>query len=250
MRAACSVDGCEKSVAARGVCPMHYYRLKSTGDVNKTPSGRTVREPGQVCEVAGCGQPMRKLKWCASHYSQWKRKGAVTSFGYKWATEFVCVVCGSEVEPGTRRRKHCSGRCQALDSMHRGARPREASCVRCGSSIDLLSLSKAGQFIRTDTKMCAKCRSARHLRHGFSVLELSARDGSDCGICAQPVDMSLSFPHPLSPSVDHVIPYARGGSHDMSNLQVSHLRCNHIKSDRSVTLTTGQTGELEVSRGN
>ena len=56
-----------------------------------------------------------------------------------------------------------------------------------------------------------------------------------CGICGKPVDKSFKFPHPLSPSIDHIIPVDKGGHpSDMANLQLSHLCCNRFKSDKLV----------------
>ena len=54
-----------------------------------------------------------------------------------------------------------------------------------------------------------------------------------CGICGKPVDFSFRFPHPLSPTVDHIIPVAKGGHpSDLSNLQLAHRACNRWKSDK------------------
>ena len=55
---------------------------------------------------------------------------------------------------------------------------------------------------------------------------------SICGICGQPVDKSLKYPHPMSPTVDHIIPCNRGGSDDLENLQLAHRKCNRMKSDK------------------
>ena len=55
---------------------------------------------------------------------------------------------------------------------------------------------------------------------------------SICGICGMPVDKSLSYPHPMSPTVDHIIPCAKGGSDDLDNLQLAHRQCNRLKSDK------------------
>lgn len=56
---------------------------------------------------------------------------------------------------------------------------------------------------------------------------------SICGICGQPVDFTLKFPHPLSPTVDHILPIAKGGHpSDIDNLQLAHFYCNRQKSDR------------------
>lgn len=60
----------------------------------------------------------------------------------------------------------------------------------------------------------------------------------ECGICGQPVDFSLKFPHPLSPCIDHIIPVNKGGHpSDLQNLQLAHLTCNRAKSDKIVTAT-------------
>ena len=54
-----------------------------------------------------------------------------------------------------------------------------------------------------------------------------------CGICGKPVDFSYKYPHPLSPTVDHIIPVAKGGHpSDMDNLQLAHRCCNRQKSDK------------------
>ena len=54
-----------------------------------------------------------------------------------------------------------------------------------------------------------------------------------CGICGKPVDFSYKNPHPLAPTVDHIIPVSKGGHpSDISNLQLAHRCCNRQKSDR------------------
>ena len=54
-----------------------------------------------------------------------------------------------------------------------------------------------------------------------------------CGICGQPVDPALKYPHPLSRCIDHIIPIAKGGHpSDISNLQLAHWACNREKSDK------------------
>lgn len=54
-----------------------------------------------------------------------------------------------------------------------------------------------------------------------------------CGICGKPVDFSYRYPHPLSPTVDHIVPVSRGGHpSDLDNLQLAHRCCNRQKSDK------------------
>lgn len=59
-----------------------------------------------------------------------------------------------------------------------------------------------------------------------------------CGICGKPVDFSLKYPHPLSATVDHIIPVSKGGHpSDISNLQLAHRCCNRQKSDKLIDAT-------------
>lgn len=54
-----------------------------------------------------------------------------------------------------------------------------------------------------------------------------------CAICGKPVDKTLKPPDPMSATVDHIIPIAKGGHpSDLSNLQLAHRCCNIRKSDR------------------
>lgn len=54
-----------------------------------------------------------------------------------------------------------------------------------------------------------------------------------CAICGKPVDKTLTYPHPLSATVDHIIPVALGGHPSaINNLQLAHWTCNRQKSDK------------------
>lgn len=53
--------------------------------------------------------------------------------------------------------------------------------------------------------------------------------GGPCGICGEAIDRTLAAPDPLSPSIDHIVPLARGGSDLIANLQPAHLLCNKRK---------------------
>jgi 5-methylcytosine-specific restriction endonuclease McrA len=66
-----------------------------------------------------------------------------------------------------------------------------------------------------------------------SVGEIAKRDGNDCKICGDEVDLNAEPKDPFRGSVDHIVPRSRGGSNHPSNLQLSHLWCNQVKSDRA-----------------
>lgn len=52
---------------------------------------------------------------------------------------------------------------------------------------------------------------------------LWAEQEGRCGLCGDPIDRSLRWPHPMSKSLDHIVPLAKGGTHEQSNLQWTHL---------------------------
>lgn len=69
-----------------------------------------------------------------------------------------------------------------------------------------------------------------------------------CAICGKPVDFNLKYPHPLSPTIDHIIPLAKGGHpSDIDNLQLAHRCCNRQKSDK-LTLVAGTEGKSQTQQ--
>lgn len=57
---------------------------------------------------------------------------------------------------------------------------------------------------------------------------LFKRDGGLCGICEKPV---VEQEGPMRPSIDHIVPIARGGLHVPANVWLAHYRCNLVKHD-------------------
>ena len=181
------------------------------------------------CAFDGCLKPARGAgTLCESHRMQIRRGESLKP--PRWATEWVCVVCGSEVAKGSGRRKHCSGRCQMLESLNPG-RPKSFACVRCGIEVSLIDPStRTGQFKRSDSTQCDKCKG--HKRYGITTGELAKRDGTDCKICGDRVDLAADKRDLFRGSVDHITPKALGGSDDPENLQLAHLWCNQVKHAR------------------
>lgn len=67
---------------------------------------------------------------------------------------------------------------------------------------------------------------------------LYERDGGVCYICGKPCDWEdketidgTVICGNSYPSIDHVVPLARGGLHEWSNVKLAHRHCNSVKSD-------------------
>ncbi|MGW7657827.1 HNH endonuclease [Streptomyces asiaticus] len=68
----------------------------------------------------------------------------------------------------------------------------------------------------------------------FAPKDVHERDEWACGLCRRPVDPGLAWPHPMSASVDHILPLSQGGSHTLANVQCAHLSCNSRKRDQTI----------------
>jgi 5-methylcytosine-specific restriction endonuclease McrA len=62
--------------------------------------------------------------------------------------------------------------------------------------------------------------------------DIYERDDWTCYLCGDPVERTEKVPHRLAPTLDHILPLARGGTHEPSNVATAHFICNAMKSDR------------------
>jgi len=69
----------------------------------------------------------------------------------------------------------------------------------------------------------------RSIRAGI-VQTLLDRDGPNCGICETALDHSAGPDHPVSTTIDHIVPMSEGGEfgHEtaIENLRLAHSFCN------------------------
>ena len=172
----------------------------------------------------------------------------------------ACIQCGAEFQTHNSAKKYCSRFCSEVS---RGARRAEAlSPIECAlPDCDTVFTptydrqrccsERHGKLLynrlsRADGRQTGqpwddKRRDAYHRRRALKkststgapvhLAEIAERDHHKCGICKKRVP-DVKWPHPLSPSLDHMIPLSRGGAHDPANVQLAHLRCNTAKGNR------------------
>jgi 5-methylcytosine-specific restriction endonuclease McrA len=174
-----------------------------------------------------------------------KRRSGVLRGGVRVKVEAAyrrhseCVHCGSPIE-GNAGRRFCSRQCEAREYAHPGSYTQRATrrCEHCGTPL--------GHRERINRRHCSdRCtvlanQAIRRVRkkdlaaERFSRSEIFERDNWICHICGQAVNPNLRDRHPLSASLDHLIPLALPGGpgHIRANVALAHLRCNLSKNAR------------------
>ena len=210
----------------------------------------------RTCSVGGCERPHRAKGYCGSHYNQFAQPGP----RHKRA-KMSCIGCGAKVEkyPSGKRRPFCSFFCRDLYMASNGlgrwgeaAESRRVESIRKASAERRLERepSWVGSFSPVAATRCRSCDSvfchdarrqrrycskpcaekARAIRRrGRSKIRRDAifeRDNYTCWICERRCNPRDIVPADLAPTVDHLIPRARGGSDDPENLATACFACN------------------------
>jgi 5-methylcytosine-specific restriction endonuclease McrA len=64
--------------------------------------------------------------------------------------------------------------------------------------------------------------------------KVGERDGWRC-FCGKKIDPILKSPHPMSQSLDHIVPISDGGDHTYANVRIAHRLCNTRRGNRGGT---------------
>lgn len=143
-----------------------------------------------------------------------------------------CVDCGSDVPRRTRGKQ--IRRCGDCRRMRTNAI--EAERQRNNPEARRAKEKRYRDGHREQWRAKLKRRRARHLgartAERFTDREIFERDRWICQICKRKVNKKLRFPHPMSASLDHVVPLVEGGQHTRANTRLAHFRCNCARRDR------------------
>jgi len=237
----CCSPSCVRSRCIKkhiGIVPI--YICKKCGKEFGPKKGNSVN-PGKA----------RKYLYCSRECSdkrERKKRGRNERPKFCKIVSVNCLECGEVVikRPHFGKRYFCSSKCQAL-WMNRRAKERyipkisNVLCIWCGQSFDTnrYNFRFCSTKCKKENEKIAKynnhLRRRMHLREGFieqiKPLEIFMRDGWKCGICGGKINRNVIAPHPMSASIDHIIPISKGGQHIRTNVRCSHFICNNRKSD-------------------
>lgn len=153
------------------------------------------------CLAAGCQKPAHARGMCAPHYGVWHRT-------FRNKHRIVCAGCGVQVfvrARSNRGRRFCSAKCYRASMVEQYGGPSEKPYKQRRQAAHVEPVNRARVF---------------------------ERDKWRCHICRKRIRRGLRYPHPMSASVDHLVPLRSGGLHEMANAAAAHLICNLRKRDR------------------
>lgn len=159
-----------------------------------------------------------------------------------WTRGRRCSPCAQRRRSGLRLGRTLVRLRRSILKAEKPKKPRaklsrhERECAHCGDTF--ASIQPQARYcsrrckIRSASQRNNAVRRARRTgayRENVYRARIAKRDGWRCGICGKPINPALKYPHLKSLSLDHIIPLARGGTHEPSNIQAAHFICNSIK---------------------
>jgi hypothetical protein len=71
----CTIEDCEKSLKAIGLCAMHWKRLRQTGTTDQTKNRGGQKKSPRFCELDNCGKIIVARDMCQMHWRRWDLYG-------------------------------------------------------------------------------------------------------------------------------------------------------------------------------
>lgn len=220
----CSVDDCTRTRDSNrsAFCTRHRYLMDRYGTTDDP-------EFAKACEFCGTefSTTRSRARFCRTECRRAREREDRIAKNAMRCRVWVgrCGVCGVAFVSPTADGPHvrmCSDECRA-EAKRTSARIKERT----------RDVPRRVQYAESYAVNDARRRSAAlQTVEVFSRLEIAERDGWVCQLCGDPVDSALEWPDPMSQSLDHKTPLAKGGAHSRDNCQLAHLRCNLAKGDR------------------
>lgn len=132
-------------------------------------------------------------------------------------TTSQCVVCSTPFSHVSRVRKYCSNRCAAK------------------ASYDARKHTIEWKIAHRDDVKRRRARKRNARVEKFTSVEIYERDGYRCHICRRKCPRHAVVPDPRAPTIDHLVPLAKGGDHTRVNVATACFHCNSVKGDRTAT---------------
>lgn len=249
---------CGKEYTTRHSIQKYCSRTCASKAFSKKYKGinsKTIKSKTYICKHCGkefMPKQSNRATYCSRQCSYEDKKAKA-----KAKINPKCIVCGKEFK-GRTDAKYCSDKCRKendrrksneyLKSKHKN---KKHICKECGKEFIPEYGNKRRTFcsdtcLKEYVHQLSKVRRRRKIKEngevdlGITLNKLIKRDKDICKMCGKAIDIHDYLINKCGnfivgdkyPSIDHIIPIAKGGTHTWNNVQLAHFRCNTLKSDR------------------
>lgn len=159
----------------------------------------------------------------------------------------ACPRCAERERTQKRERESINKQKRQAEKFARTQLIRMRICKECGA----LFIPRSSHQVR-----CSRDCTVRNMNRGaddrlnknnvvdkdITLTKLFKRDNGKCWLCGGSCDWEDSYTRTNGvvvvgasyPSIDHVIPLAKGGKHSWSNIRLAHKHCNELKNDKLI----------------
>lgn len=168
-----------------------------------------------------------------------------------------CYICKNKFICRNKKTKVCSNECkrkyllikQSEYKFYKRNKDKIYRCKICNKKFNVKWKYKTGKSFQFCSKKCQNINIKIHKKlnenkrkilkrnveyNTINNIEIFKRDKYKCYICKLKLNKNNKVPHPLAPTIDHIIPLSKGGSHTAKNIKTCCFRCNCIKSDKYI----------------
>lgn len=172
----------------------------------------------------------------------------------------ICIQCGNEFK-GRSNSKYCSDKChkkymhniyvehkltnEYQDELRRTREKYQSQieyiktiCIECGKEIitNKNDIKKYCSYkcSRKETKRTRRARKRDAYVDAVRFIDIYLRDKGKCQLCGKKINLKHKSSHPMSASLDHMIPLSLGGTHEPKNVQLAHMICNSLKGNGTI----------------
>jgi endogenous inhibitor of DNA gyrase (YacG/DUF329 family) len=158
----------------------------------------------RTCTVPECTNKHIAKGYCTTHYYR-----NIDREKRHPKAEMPCVICGTTITRRTdgRHQPTCSPACRRMVQF----------------------ATQAGNAYDWTTDAMAARKAGATVIDRIDRIVIFDRDNWTCYLCHEPVTLGTDCYQPLSATIDHIIPFSKGGQHTSQNVATCCFDCNSTK---------------------
>lgn len=205
-------------------CHRTWTRPRTKGQVPRwCPDCRLLWPQTRACSVCGVEQLLlRGRKRCEPCAAQAERERIIPKLPVKYVA--ANDQTRTTITHVSTAHRLTSGRCRVCDTWFVS----EHLDVTCSEQCR----TEHHRGLRQAHKDRRRARKRGAYRADVYRKKVFEADGYRCHLCGKKTNPRKQAPHPKSPTVDHLVPLAAGGTHEPSNCRTACFLCNAVKGNR------------------